>query len=472
MSGEFSDPVQLIYYYRLFHCTYLAIMRKLILVLGASAVLIPTLAFASFDVDLGYGSTGSEVAKVQQFLTAQGHFTAEITGNFFSLTLAAVQAFQTAQDIIPVSGFWGPVTRARANAIISAGGSTGSSIPTGGSSTQSSEVQSLLALIAQLQARIAELIRVQTLSPNAASCEVGGTKIQSGTTATFYDTNAPASVGLCSAHAQSRTCTNGNMTGSASYLYSSCTDSLGPPPPPGGSCTVGSTSTSAFSGAILQSGATGLFYSTTSPATMNRCSSYSQARTCTNGVISGASEYIYWSCDDSAGSCKADSIILPNGSSTTFYSTRITTPTSAGNCQSYGSLRTCTNGVLSGNSAYQYASCSLQIASCTLDGVTVQSGGSITSYSTRETQYGCSNYSQVRKCTNGAFDGHDSYQYVTCAPLSCALDSKTIKSGEAAPFYSTLATTYGCSNYVQTRTCTNGQLDGYSGYQYATCRDL
>jgi peptidoglycan hydrolase-like protein with peptidoglycan-binding domain len=66
----------------------------------------PLFAFASFDVDLRYGDTGSEVTKMQQFLTAQGHFTAEVTGNFYAITLAAVQALQAKHFISPVSGYW------------------------------------------------------------------------------------------------------------------------------------------------------------------------------------------------------------------------------------------------------------------------------------------------------------------------------------------------------------------------------
>ncbi|RYZ97882.1 MAG: hypothetical protein EOP11_21435 [Proteobacteria bacterium] len=51
-------------------------------------------------------------------------------------------------------------------------------------------------------------------------CSVNGTQVNHGTTATFYyDTSASP----CSSISQSRTCTNGSMSGSSSYIYSSCT---------------------------------------------------------------------------------------------------------------------------------------------------------------------------------------------------------------------------------------------------------
>lgn len=73
----------------------------------------------TFNNNLYYGIRGStDVSQLQEFLTTQGLYSGPISGNFFSLTLAAVEQFQAEQGITPVAGYFGPVTRAKANAII------------------------------------------------------------------------------------------------------------------------------------------------------------------------------------------------------------------------------------------------------------------------------------------------------------------------------------------------------------------
>lgn len=73
---------------------------------------------ASFDANLSYGSTGLDVTALQEFLTAQQVYSGPISGNFFSLTLAAVKKFQKAEGISPVSGFVGPITRSTINTLL------------------------------------------------------------------------------------------------------------------------------------------------------------------------------------------------------------------------------------------------------------------------------------------------------------------------------------------------------------------
>lgn len=73
-----------------------------------------------FTQNLSYGMHGLAVTALQNFLTAEGVYTGPITGNFYSLTLKGVKAFQVKEDITPVSGFFGPLSRASANALLSA----------------------------------------------------------------------------------------------------------------------------------------------------------------------------------------------------------------------------------------------------------------------------------------------------------------------------------------------------------------
>lgn len=93
-------------------------MKKYALTSFSLLILLPSLAFASFDADLHYGSTGSAVTALQEFLIDQGVLKGQATGSFFSLTLKAVKAFQTRQGISPASGYFGPKTRVKANQIL------------------------------------------------------------------------------------------------------------------------------------------------------------------------------------------------------------------------------------------------------------------------------------------------------------------------------------------------------------------
>jgi hypothetical protein len=81
------------------------------------------------------GDTGGEVMQIQKFLNSHGAQVsatgAGSPGNessyFGALTRAAVAKFQTANGITPSAGYWGPITRAKANGMCIPG--TGTGIP-------------------------------------------------------------------------------------------------------------------------------------------------------------------------------------------------------------------------------------------------------------------------------------------------------------------------------------------------------
>jgi len=109
-------------------------------------------AAAPFTADLQHGvRANADVQRLQEFLTAQQLYSGPITGNFFSLTLRAVKAFQAREGITPAAGYFGPRTRVRANALLSAAGT----------STPLSKYQQLLD---ETQAR-ANVIRDRALNP-------------------------------------------------------------------------------------------------------------------------------------------------------------------------------------------------------------------------------------------------------------------------------------------------------------------
>lgn len=85
-----------------------------------SLLLFPVFAFAvQFEADLYYSmSSNKDVNRLQEFLRGEGIYNGPITGNFFAITRESVKKFQDRESITPVAGFFGPKTRARANAII------------------------------------------------------------------------------------------------------------------------------------------------------------------------------------------------------------------------------------------------------------------------------------------------------------------------------------------------------------------
>lgn len=92
---------------------------------------------ATFTRNLQVGSTGADVMALQKFLNANGAQVAASgagspgseTSSFGPATKAAVMKFQTANGISPVSGYVGPLSRAKMNSMC--GGST----TTGGTTT-------------------------------------------------------------------------------------------------------------------------------------------------------------------------------------------------------------------------------------------------------------------------------------------------------------------------------------------------
>src|SRR3989338_3693268 len=79
----------------------------------------------TFTQNLTVGSTGNEVMQAQKFLNAHGALVASAgagspgneTAYFGARTQAAVSAFQAMNGISPTAGYWGPITRAKANSL-------------------------------------------------------------------------------------------------------------------------------------------------------------------------------------------------------------------------------------------------------------------------------------------------------------------------------------------------------------------
>jgi hypothetical protein len=86
----------------------------------------------TFTVNLTVGSRGADVSALQAWLISKGgSIPAGATGFFGAQTQAALAAWQAANGVSPAAGYFGPITRAKVNAM----GGTGS---TGGTGTTGS----------------------------------------------------------------------------------------------------------------------------------------------------------------------------------------------------------------------------------------------------------------------------------------------------------------------------------------------
>jgi len=92
-------------------------MKKILLFVFALSIILPTLAFASFDTSLKYGSSGSAVTKLQNFLQTQGLYSGKIDGSFGPGTVNAVKAFQSANGL-QADGYFGLASRTKANSVL------------------------------------------------------------------------------------------------------------------------------------------------------------------------------------------------------------------------------------------------------------------------------------------------------------------------------------------------------------------
>jgi peptidoglycan hydrolase-like protein with peptidoglycan-binding domain len=79
---------------------------------------LPVSVLGSFDRDLSYGARGTDVSDLQKFLTDRGIYRGPVTGNFYNLTKAAVIEFQEKEGITPPAGYFGPLTRKKANSLL------------------------------------------------------------------------------------------------------------------------------------------------------------------------------------------------------------------------------------------------------------------------------------------------------------------------------------------------------------------
>ena len=140
-------------------------------------------------------------------------------------------------------------------------------------------------------------------------------------------------------------------------------------------------------------------------------------------------------------------------------------------CESVSRERTCENGILSGLANFSSTSCSVEsAASCELNGINIPDGSSVSAYSTPSVPYGSTCPVETRTCSNGSLDG--SFSYSSCAADTgsvCSFNGQTVAHGDSVTAYSSDTAAFGssCNDISETRSCTNGSLSG--SFTFSNC---
>lgn len=278
------------------------------------------------------------------------------------------------------------------------------------------------------------------------TCALNGITLASGSKITAY-ANATAAMGEACV-AEIRSCNNGTLSGSYTNI----------------SCTQPTTSCS-FNGQAVVHGASVVAYPASTVATGGKC--VSTTRTCFNGVLSGTANYASCEVNKPASCLFNTNQTVPHGQSVTAYVSAA--PAVGVACSSQ--VRKCNNGTLSGSNTF--ATCTATIApqstpkNCTLNGVVIQNGGSLTAYSSEIASEGGLCLQQTRVCTNGVLSGTYTKSSCTVPKNTCSFDGKTVAHGASINAYATSTVPAGSTCELTKRTCNNGVLSA-SG-DYASC---
>lgn len=392
---------------------------------------------------LSQGMSGSDVTALQIFLSQDRvvYPEASVTGFFGPLTERALQRWQSARGIV----------------------SSGSPATTGWG-VAGPRTRSMIQLVSCSSVPTPPVTNIPPYVPPSIPCTMGGITVPAGSLVPFYAHSSIANGLRCEQFMQMRQCVNGVLTGNNEYQYPSC--SVRTPL----SCNAGGTT--------VQNGTSQLFYSQASVAFGGSCSAVSQMRTCADGVLSGSSQYTSASCSVAAAqACRVDGVELAHNTSRAFYSRALVG--FGENCLPHVQTRACTNGTLSGSSDFNKTSCtSATSTSCSLGGASVANTASRLFYSVESVAFGstCTPHSLSRTCTNGILSGTSTHPFPTCtvaAASSCVLDGAVVAHNASRTFYTSDTVPFGqsCSatTVAKSRTCTNGVLGGDTAANKASC---
>ena len=167
-----------------------ALLAQIASIQGGSTTTTSTSCF-TFTRNHQMGDKGGEVMEIQKFLNTHGAVVAASgagsagmeTSTFGGLTKAAVAKFQAANGVSPAAGYWGPITRAKANSMCTTtGGTTGGTgtTPTGVGLTVAAAVQPANSLVPQNSSRVPFTTFTLTNNSGAAVTVTGVSVMRTG----------------------------------------------------------------------------------------------------------------------------------------------------------------------------------------------------------------------------------------------------------------------------------------------------
>lgn len=438
---------------------------------GGSTVTNPNVSSGNCPVitrTLLLGMSGDDVAGLQDFLASDTTLypEASITGYFGPLTERAVQRFQSRHDIVrsgspSTTGFGvvGLTTRTAIRAVCS--GTVTANPPT------TTPVVRPPVVTPPVYTPPVYTPPVVTTPVTYNTCRVADMTIGSGAVMRLYSVTTAPEGYTCSSFESYRQCQNGTLSGNPANVYSTCTEA------PRTTCTVDNV--------VMKNGETRTFYQGKNLAYGEQC--VGVTRSCINGILSGSVDYFSLTCsaNTTPASCTSDGITLQHTQSRTFYKKKELLPGQS--CADFDAVRTCTNGVLSGDADFKYESCAVAAAkSCSVfaNGATTTVANDATKsfWSRSSVVYNgsCDPYKVTRTCKDGDLlpTSSASYIYPTCEVIpekTCTLDGITVAGGATHTFYTNTSVAKGvsCTTIAQARKCTNGVLSGTATYKYGAC---
>ena len=169
-------------------------------------------------------------------------------------------------------------------------------------------------------------------------------------------------------------------------------------------------------------------------------------------------------CVAEPATCEFDGVTYEHGEDVVAYRESVVLGGRSCNSSTNTETRTCNNGTMTGR--FEHSSCN-DTNDCTLDGVTIANGDTITAYLTDAPGIGQSCSSQTRTCNNGTLSG--SYAYSQCGgdDAACTFNGRTIAHGASVTAYEVERVSASGTCNSETRVCTNGRLSG--SFNYETC---
>jgi hypothetical protein len=274
------------------------------------------------------------------------------------------------------------------------------------------------------------------------ACSFTGASIAHNSTVTAYQAASVPFGGTCTA--ETRTCSNGTLSGTFTNS----------------ACTVGAPSACSFNGVSVAHGANVTAYLSAGVPFGGTCTA--QTRTCSNGTLSGT--FTNSACTVGAPSaCSFNGVSVAHGANVTAYQ-NAGVPF-GGTCTA--ETRTCSNGTLSGT--FTNSACTVGAPSaCSFNGVSIAHNATVTGYQAASVPFGGTCTAETRTCSNGTLLG--TFAHASCsvaAPLACSFNGSTVAHGSTVTAYQAASVAYGGTCAAETRTCSNGTLLGT--FAHANC---